>query len=434
MPRPVPPGASTVLVLGADGFIAGFLIAALRERGWRVLRGVRTRGRALREDERFCDLATMTAPEHWRDAVAGVDVVINAAGILRETRGQRFEAIHHQAPLAVARACVAAGVGRFVQISVLGRPEDGEFVASKYRFDEALLALPLAAVVLRPSVVYSASGSYGGTSMLRALAALPFAHAVPGDGRWPIQPISAEDLGVLVALAAAGDARGCFDVGGPEILTLREYQSAWRRWLRIPGDRALHVPMALANLQVALGEIFGAGPMGATIWRMLRRGNIATGDMLPRLREAFGFAPRSVADALAAHPSQVQDRWHARLYFLAPLLKFGVVALWSISAWAGWATSAATIEALAAHSPLADAAPVALARGAAALDLILALWLLSGRHARLCVSLMLASVIAYTLAFGMLLPAQWLDPLGGLAKNLALIPALAVLWVLVDRR
>jgi hypothetical protein len=47
---------------------------------------------------------------------------------------------------------------------------------------------------------------------------------------------------------------------------------------------------------------------------------------------------------------------------------------------------------------------------------------------------MAASVLAYTLAFGIALPAAWLDPLGGLAKNLVVLPALAILWVLVERR
>jgi hypothetical protein len=47
---------------------------------------------------------------------------------------------------------------------------------------------------------------------------------------------------------------------------------------------------------------------------------------------------------------------------------------------------------------------------------------------------MLLSVLGYTAAFGALLPAQWLDPLGGLAKNLMILPALAALWVLADRR
>lgn len=435
----VPDRATTVLVLGGNGFIAGHLIAALRRRGCRVLRGVRKHGgRALGDDERPCDFATMTAPEQWRDALDGVDAVVNAAGILRETGRQTFDAIHVAGPLALARACVDAGARRFVQISALGLPADGAFIASKHRFDEALIALPLSAVALRPSVVYSATGSYGGTSMLRALAALPFAHALPGDGRWRIQPIAAEDLGELVARAVDNDVRGIFEVGGPEIMSLRDYQNAWRAWLRIPGARAFAVPEALVGLQVTagewLGEWLGMGPMGKTMWRMLRRGNVAAADALPALRERFGFAPRPLREALAAHPSQVQDRWQAQLYFLAPLLKIAVIALWLLSAWSGFATPAARIEALAAGSPLAALAPVTLARATAGLDLLLALWLLSGWRPRPCIALMLLSVFAYTALFGALLPALWLDPLGGLAKNLAVLPALAALWVLVDRR
>lgn len=426
--------ATTVLVIGGNGFIAGYLIATLHRRGCHVLRGVRLGGRALRDDERLCDFTTMTNTEQWRGALDGVDAVVNVAGILRETGRQTFDAIHIDGPLALARACVDAGVRRFVQISALGLPADGAFIASKHRFDEALLALPLSAVVLRPSVVYSATGSYGGTSMLRALAALPFAHALPGDGRWPIQPIAAEDLGELVARAVDNDVCGIFEVGGPEIMPLRDYQSVWRAWLRIPGARAVAVPEALVGLQVKLGEWLSVGPMGETMWRMLRRGNVTADDALPTLREHFDFAPRPLREALAAHPSQVQDRWQAQLYFLAPVLKAGVVALWLLSAWAGFATPAAQIETLAAGSSLSAFAPVTLARATAGLDLLLAVWLLIGWRPRPCIALMLLSVLAYTLVFGALLPALWLDPLGGLAKNLAVLPALAVLWVLVDRR
>ena len=47
---------------------------------------------------------------------------------------------------------------------------------------------------------------------------------------------------------------------------------------------------------------------------------------------------------------------------------------------------------------------------------------------------MRALLLVYTLVFGLGLPALWLDPLGGLAKNLVLLPTLAVLWVVSDRR
>ena len=47
---------------------------------------------------------------------------------------------------------------------------------------------------------------------------------------------------------------------------------------------------------------------------------------------------------------------------------------------------------------------------------------------------MLVLVCAYCLAFGLLQPSLWLDPLGGLAKNLVMLPALAVLWIVSERR
>ncbi|GAB2494968.1 SDR family oxidoreductase [Pseudoxanthomonas sangjuensis] len=423
----------TVLVVGAGGFLGGYIVAALREAGWRVLRGMRARGAAA-ADVRHCDLSTMLAPQQWSPALDGVDAVVNVAGILREAGTQRFDPIHHDAPLALARACVAKGVRRFVQVSALGAPEDGGFIASKHRFDQALLRLPLDAVVLRPSIVYATSGSYGGTSLLRALAALPFATLLPGDGRWPIQPVVAEDLARVAAHALDAPAKGLHEVGGPEPMSLREYQLAWREWLRIPGRRAWPTSEAWVSMLVWCWERIGSGPVGETMWRMLRRGNVAAPGASEDLRRHFGFAPRALREVLAAQPSQAQDRWQAQLYFLAPALRFAFVLLWLLSAGAGFATPAAQVDALAAGSPLEGAAPVALARGGAAIDLLLAAWLLSGWRLRTAVGLMAVSVLAYTLVLGVALPATWLDPLGGLAKNLVVLPALAVLWVLSDRR
>ena len=423
-----------MLVVGAAGFLGGYIVAALREHGWRVLRGVRAKGRALVADERECDLQQLLSAESWLPLLEGVDAVVNAAGILREERGQRFEAVHYAAPLALAGACVARGVPCFVQISALGLREDGEFIASKHRFDESLPEFPLRSVILRPSVVYATSGSYGGTSLLRALAAFPGALLLPGDGRWLIQPVAVQDLADLAARALQSDASGIYEVGGPAPMTLREYQHAWREWLRIPGSRAIFTPVGWVSLLVRSWELIGSGPVGETMWRMLKRGNITTKDAAARLRQDFGIAPRSLQEVLASHPSQVQDRWQAQLYFLAPTLRLGVITLWLISAWVGGMTPGSEIERLTEGSALAAIAPVAVARSAATLDLILGLWLLLGFRSRTAIASMMAMVLAYTTVFGIALPALWLDPLGGLAKNLVILPALAVLWVLSERR
>jgi uncharacterized protein YbjT (DUF2867 family) len=432
-PSMLPPDARprTVLVVGAGGFIGGFIAAALRDAGWRVLRGVRD---ARAADDRACDLSTMTTPAQWLPLLDGVDAVVNAAGILRERRQQSFESIHLHAPIALARACIAGGVVRLVQVSAIGRPEDSEFIASKHRADEALLALPLEVVVLRPSVVYSASGAYGGTSLLRALAALPGALVLPGDGRWLLQPVAAEDLAEITVRALEQPARGLFEVGGPEALSLRDYQLRWRRWFGLSAGPILRMPQWLISLAAEVGEMLGRGPMGRSTWRMLRAGNVTGSDAGARLQAAFGFTPRALDGALASRACQVQDRWHAQIALLREPLRIGVVLLFLLSAWAGFATPAAQIEQIAEGSLLAQLAPVTLARVAGGIDMLLAAGLLLRWREREMVAAMLLLVLGYTLAFGIALPAAWLDPLGGLAKNLVILPALALLWVIVKER
>jgi uncharacterized protein YbjT (DUF2867 family) len=437
---PVVAGASaatrvgTVLVLGGGGFIGGHVCAALAAAGWQVRRGVRAAGRALRSDEVVCDFTRWSTPADWQPLLDGVDAVVNVAGILRETRSQRFEAIHVRAPLALAEACVAAGVTRLVQVSALGQPADGEFIASKHRGDAALLQLPLVVTVLRPSVVYSTAGSWGGTSLLRALAAVPGVLPLPGDGRWQIQPLAAEDLAQLVVRALQARVCGVFEVGGPQPMSLRDYQRAWRHWLGIAPARAFATPQWLVTGVVHVMEWLGRGPMARATWRMLQSGNVTAADARSRLQHAFGFAPRALQDVLDALPAQQQDRWHARLALLVQPLRIGVALLFLLSAWSGVATPAASIEAMTQGTALASLAPVALARGAAGIDLLLAIALLGGWRPRLTLSAMMLLVLAYTLVFGSLLPTTWLDPLGGLAKNLVVLPALAVLWVLLEPR
>lgn len=419
-------------MVGARGFLGGHIVAGLRRCGYRVLQGMRLPHPGSAE-ERHCDLVAMTSPEHWRDALMGVDAVVNAAGILRESGAQTFDAVHLCGPMALAQACIENGVRRFVQISVLGNPQDGEFIASKHCFDAALLALPLNAVVLRPSVVYAAGGSYGGSSLLRALAALPPGVWLPDDGRWLLQPLAAQDLGEIMVRAIDADATGVFDIGGPAPISLRDYQRQWRRWLRIPGTRILRVPQSLISPLIRVAEHLGSGPMGATMWRMLRRGNVTKPEAMRRLVEAFGFAPRALDEVLSLHPSQVQDRWHARLYFLAPLLRATLIALWVISAFAGFLSSNTQIEEMTGPRMTAPFA-IALARAAGGLDLAFAIWLASGWRMRGALEAMAASVVIYTIVLGLWFPAVWLAPLGGLTKNLVILPAIAVLWVLSERR
>lgn len=409
------------------------MVSELKAQGWRVRTLARSEGRVLGVDEIPGDLAKMLQLGDWQEALTGVSVVVNAAGILRETQNQTFEIVHVKAPLALAGACAARGI-RFVQVSALGDPRDGGFIETKHRFDNALLALPVDAIVLRPSIVYSASGSFGGTSLLRALSAFPFRHLLPGKGKWSFHPTSAEDLARVVAAACTKGRKGIYDVGSLDAITLKDYQAAWRQWFGVPGKAALHVPLGLVRAQVKISELLGRGPVSEVIWKMLLREQSPIPGSSLRLHAEFGVEVEPLWKVLESRPSQPQDRQSAQLYFLTPWLKWSMVALWLLSGIVGLITPAATIEALSSGSWLAHVYPVVLARATGALDIALALWLARSTRPQWPVLGMLGMATGYLALFALALPGALMDPLGSLIKNIAIIPALAVLWVLVERR
>jgi uncharacterized protein YbjT (DUF2867 family) len=427
-----------VLVLGASGFIGAHLVAALREGGHEVVCGVREPGRDARLtglDQVPVSYSTPMTEAQWRPLLDRVDAVVNAVGILRESRRERFAAVHRDAPIALARACAALGVRRFVQVSALGDPGDGAFVGSKHEFDRALAELDLDWVVLRPGFTYATHGSYGGSSLLRALAALPLL-PLPAGGSQRVQPLAMADLGAATIAALTRDepVRQVLELAGPEAMTLRDYLARWRAWLGFRPARTVAVPRTLGGLGAWLGERFGSGPVGRTLWRMLESGQVPAPEALQRAEALLGLRPRTLDAALAASPSQVQDRWQARLYFLAPMLRTALALVWLVSGVAGLLASPADVHAVLDRFLLTPEAELWLAFATSVLDLVLGAWLLMGWRVRVAALLALVSTVAYTVLLGVLAPGLWLDLTGGLVKNLALAPALLVLLVLTERR
>lgn len=428
-----------VLVTGAYGFIGAHIVAALVAAGHNVV----CAARKARVDSRFpgldaiaCDMARDIRSEHWLLRLRSIDAVVNCAGILREHGADTFTAVHEQAPLALFHACRELGIRRVIQISALGSAVDGEFIASKHRCDDALALLDLDWLVLRPSLVYSVRGSYGGTSLLRGLAALPGVMPLPGRGQQQVQPITADDVGraVVAALARPSCTREVIELVGPEVLTLRDYLLAWRRWLGFKPVRTLAVPAALVRLTASIGERLGNGPLGQTMARMLERGNVGAPDAAARLHRCLGLIPRRLLHALDEVPSHVQDRWHARLYFWLPALRVLIALLWIGSGVAGWLTPTAEVVASIPGSSFSASVLLGLAHITASADLFLGVLCLLRWRPRLVLTLMLLMLLGYTLVIGILWPLHWMDPFGGLLKNLPLIAVLAILLVTDERR
>ena len=420
-----------VLVTGANGFIGARVVTALRDAGYAVVAAMR---HAAAPDTVGCDLARDIDAETWKPRLAGVDAVVNCAGILRETRADTFARVHVDAPMALFRACAELGVRRVIQLSALGEPEDGEFIASKHRCDQALAALDLDWLVLRPGLVYSARGAYGGTTLLRAFAALPGAIVVPGDGTQQMRPLALEDLVAAIAAALARPRyRGqILELVGPDVLSLRDYLAAWRHWFGLDATRTITTPRVLANAVVAIGEASGRGPLCRVIANLLERGRIGGVDAPARTQALLGCAPVPLAQALAQRPSDARDWLQARWYFVRPLLLGTLALTWIASGIVGWSISSSTAAAALPAWP--PAFVNATTWGCSAVDIALGVALLSGRRPRVVLGLMLALVALYTLGIGVLVPAHWLDPFGGLLKNFAIAAALLTLLMLAAPR
>jgi uncharacterized protein YbjT (DUF2867 family) len=424
-----------VLVTGANGFIGARVAAGLRAAGHDVVAGIRRGARAPNSSGAIeCDFSTDLDVATWQARLSGIDAVVNCAGILRETSADTFQRVHVAAPLALFRACASAGVRRVIQLSALGEPEDGEFIASKHRCDEFLAELETDWIVLRPSLVYSADSSWGGTSLLRALAALPLVLVLPSAGKQVLRPIALEDLvAVIVAVLARPEQRKqTMEIVGPEVLTLRDYLTAWRRWFGLDVRRTISSPRPLTNVVVAIGEWYGRGPLCRVIDNLLQRGRVGGAEAAGLTQSLIGRTPRTLAQALQERPADARDILLARWYFARPLLVLALAVIWIGSAVVGFAVSDAVARAtLPTWSPSAVHAAALLGSCA---NIALGFALLSGWRRRLVLGLMLMTVLAYTLLIGVAAPIHWLDPFGGLLKNVGIIATLVVLLMLDAER
>lgn len=424
-----------ILLLGAGGFIGRHILSDLITAGHDVVGVVRPGPdlTAVFPAASFValDLAHTLSAEDWSGHLAGVDAVVNAAGVLD---GRDMDAVHIDMPRALYEAASRAGVKRTVLISAISAREDvaTDYSLSKLSGEAVLRSSGLEWILLRPSLVYG-DGSYGGTSLIRGMAGLPLAVPLPDSGDFAFSPIHARDLARTVRIACEGGIAPCevLEPAGPDTMNLMDILARYRAWLGFAPARFLHVPMPLMRLLGWIGDRAGDGPISTNSLVQMAAGNAGDGGAFAK---AVGFEPRSLDDALRDSPAQVQDRWHARLFFLVPALKAALLLLWLVSAWAGLTHGAEQAKAF-AHSiglPPVWADPLRI--GSSVLDIAIAVHLAVARSAMRTALVQLAVVFGYSVVIGVALPHQWLDPLGSLLKNLPIMVAIAIYGVIGDKR
>lgn len=434
-----------VLLTGSTGFIG----QALRERLLAAGHDVLCVGRHAPPGPHPCsrwqslDFAQARTPAHWQSLLGGIEAVINAVGIFRETATQRFEALHAEAPCALFRASAAAGVRRVVQVSALGAHAEAltAYHRSKHAADRCLLGLPVESVVVQPSLVFGPEGA--SSRVLLALATLPLL-VLPEGGRQPVQPIHRDDLAdAIVALLSAplpaAAQERCIPMVGPQPVTFVDYLQALRTGLGLPRAPVLPMPRLLADVTACLGDHLPRALFTSDSWTMLRHGSTAPAQATQRW---LAHAPRGV-DAFVPPDLAGLLRSDAQLRWLLPLLRGAIAFVWL------WTALVSTL-----FYPVEDSfvlldragVPVALRPwalyGAALLDLLLGLltlwpvgpqrWRLP--HRRWVWRAQMALMLGYTAIISLRLPEQWLHPYGPLSKNIPMLALLLLLHAVEEKR
>jgi nucleoside-diphosphate-sugar epimerase len=422
-----------VLIVGASGFIGGRIAQAFVAAGHDVTCAQRSERLPPGCTRRLAfDYVSLPARAMLARSLAGIDVVVNAVGILRERGPQTFDAVHTAGPSALFDACMDAAVPRVIQMSALGADENAAsgYHRSKYAADRYLRSLPLDSAIVQPSLVYGA----GGTSarLFEMLAALPLL-VVPGDGAQRVQPLHVDDLvdGVRHLAESPAALRCTVAAVGPYPLALLAFLAELRTGLGLPPAKAVRVPRTLVAFAARAGNAIPGVLLDTETLAMLERGNTAEPGPWERWLGRKALPPaRFVAPA-----RRESRRAAASLRWLLPFLRITVAAMWIIAAAVSFGLypverSIALLQHIGASAVLAPL----LLYGAASLDLALGVMTLLPRRPRWIWSAQISLVVLYTLIITWRLPHLWLDPFGPIAKNLPIIALLVMLRRFETRR
>ncbi|RMX08588.1 NAD-dependent epimerase/dehydratase family protein [Corticibacter populi] len=290
-----------VLVCGANGFIGRHVAQALAWHGHQVVHGVARLGPAQQagREEYHIDFVHDVTEDAWLPRLAGIDAVVNAVGVLRDTRARPAQAVHAAAPAALFGACATAGVRRLIHISALGIEGNPTIYArTKRKAEDALLGLmearALAGTLVRPSVVFGPGGA--SSALFLQLARLPLLVLPRVAGQTRIQPVHVLELAEAVAQLLAGEvagvaathAPGVLDAVGPQPLSLVDFIASLRRQLGHAPARVWLCPDGPTRLSARLGDWLPVTPWGSEALALLSHDNVGDAQSMAQL---LGRAP-----------------------------------------------------------------------------------------------------------------------------------------------
>jgi uncharacterized protein YbjT (DUF2867 family) len=434
-----------ILVLGASGLIGRYLTDDLCIHGFETIGVARNFSASQRANALDLEMPVMAMAS---DALArllrdrAIDVVVNCLGVLQDGPGSDTRAVHRDFVERLLQAIKDSGrTIRLIQVSIPGTAnEDNTAFSNTKREAERLIeASGTSYAILRPGFVVAPS-AYGGSAMVRALAAFPL--ALPADeSATPFQPVAVEDIASTVAWLAAREpddpAGGAvtWDLMQPQKISLGGVIDQFRFAFGTADWPRIAMPAFLLDLGARCGDLVSRlgwmPPMRSTAIAELRRG--VAGDPSAWM-QATGIVPRTMVQIVGQRVATIQDKWFARLFLMKALILASLALFWVASGFIALVISfPATKAILAGHGfPRWLVAPFA---GTTSLMDIGVGVLIAFR--RTCAIGLIAGILVslgYMAGTAILTPDLWIEPLGALVKTGPAIVLMGVALLTLDSR
>lgn len=415
-----------ILISGASGFIGQHLGRRLQADGHRILGCVRNPEAVRAHDPEWtwmaCDFSKDQEAAIWLPRLEGVDVVINAVGIIIERGGAQFDRVQAMTPIALFEACIQRGI-KVLQVSAIGADDEHvtvPFLASKKQADDFLWNHAVNGQIVYPSVVIGRGGD--STALFMQLAALPVTPLI-GNGDLKLNPVHVDDLCAVVShLVAHWPAiKQRHSLSGDEVYSFRELLQLMRDWLGMGKAVFIPVPLPVMRLAASVIGFLKMGALSPDNLRLLLESRLPEPTTLPAGQSGLRTCLRN-------SPATAADIWLARFNGIQPLLWLSLALLWIFT---GLASAVFAVEsgfALLAKAGIPEwLAPWAV-YGGAAVDLLLGLMLLGRFRVKAVLLAQMVMMLAYMGIVSVILPQEWLNPLGSITKNL---PVLVATWILL---
>lgn len=435
----------TILVLGASGLIGRFVTDDLRTRGFRVVGVARSLSPAQTMSALDIELPILSL-----DAAAltrllsehAVDVVVNCLGVLQDSPGSDTSAVHRDFVARLLQAIADSGRAiRLVHISIPGTAEADRtaFATTKREAERLIAASGIPHAILRPGFVVAPS-AYGGSAMLRALAAFPL-DLPEKEMATPFQPVAVEDVSATIAWLAAreiDDASAAvvsWDLMQAEPITMAGVIKQFRFAFGTASWPRFAMPAFMLDLGARIGDLANhlgwMPPMRTTAIAELRRG--VRGDPSAWIA-ATGIAPKTLTDTIGRHPATIQDKWFVRLFLIKALIFASLVAFWVVSGFiALFVSYRAAAGILTAHNfPPALVDPITI--GTSLMDMSIGVLIAFRRTAAIGLVAGICASLGYMFGAAILTPDLWIEPLGALVKTGPAIVLMLVALLMLDNR